>query len=206
MSLRVDKQELKDSFENLVKEKLINDQALKKYLELEICKFFIHIKEFDLGIMDRFDLTVKEIGEPTKELIERSPPQPHINSNNLNIMATLYASFSFTETRITGVIDGNVNFPLPGLAHFNQTTVFIRGLDFEGIFKISIINGFFMIWLDSEGLRLEPKFKIEFEHYGQLDTSPLENYLLGMMKRKLVNNSLLFNVPLEDLFGKNKSF
>jgi hypothetical protein len=206
MSFRIDQQELQESLKSLIRDQVIDGQVLKKYLESEICKFFVHIKEYDLGVLEKFDLALTEIGEPTKELMERSPPQPNINSNNLNVMATFSANISFTGSKIIGVIDGEVNYPLPGSANFSQTTVLIKGVDFEGVFKIAIINGSFMIWLESDGLKLEPIFKIEFEEGGHLDTSPFENYLLGMMKKRLINNRLLLNIPFEDLFGKIKSF
>jgi hypothetical protein len=206
MSFRIDEQELKESLKSLIKNQVADGQLLNKYLESEICKFFVHIKEYDLGVLDRFDLTLKEIGEPTMELMERSPPQTNLSSNSLNVMATFSANLTFTGTNIIGVFDGQVNYPLPGLANLSQTTILIKGIDFEGVFKIAIINGSFMIWLESDGLKLTPVFKIEFEESKHLDTSPLENYLLGLMKKRLIHNRLLLNIPFDDLFGKIKSF
>ena len=208
MSFRIDREEVKKSLENIVKEKLFDGTLLKKYLETKFFKVNIHIEEFDLGEVSKFELSIKSIEEPTKELIERSPPAPNVDSIDLNFVITFYLNVSLSKAKIKVAVSGEVNFPLPELARTNKTTILISELNFEDTIRASIINGYFMIWMEPGSLRIEPKFSVEFEEYEHLDKNPLEAYILGMMRRKLSEGNeikMLYNVPFGDLLWKIKS-
>ena len=208
MSFRIDPEKVKKSLEDIIKDHLFEGNLLKKYLESEFFKFKIKAEEFDLGEVHNLELVIKAIDEPSKELVERSPPAPNIDSNYLNVMVTFYINMSLTDVKVKVSIDGEVNFPLPGLARTNKTTILISELSFEEIFRATIINGYFTIWLEPNASRLEPKFKIEFEEYKHLDTNPLEAYITGMIRRKMVGSGeikKLFSMPLGELLGQVKS-
>jgi hypothetical protein len=208
MSLRMDQEKVKKFLEDLIKQHLFEGNLLKKYLETKFLKFNVKAVEFDLGEVRNLELAIKGIEEPTKELIERSPPVPHIDSNDMNIMVTVYVNASLSGVKVKLTVDGEVNFPLSELARTNKATISISELSFEDIFRATIINGYFTIWLEPKAYRFEPKFKIEFEEYKHLNTNPLEVYIMGMMKGKIVGNGEirnLFSVPFCDLLRKVNS-
>ena len=101
MSFRIDPEKVKKSLEDTIKDHLFEGNLLKKYLESEFFRFKIKAEEFDLGEVHILELVIKAIDEPSKELVERSPPAPNIDSNDLNVMVTFYINMCLTDVKVT---------------------------------------------------------------------------------------------------------